>query len=113
MQHITNMNELEQMKNNAAVFILFGGAHCSVCQSLLPQLSAMLEQQFPEMQGVYIDCEKSPDICAQHSVFTLPVVKAYIDGMKIAEEARAFSLKQLAQTIERPYTMWKQLAPDD
>jgi len=109
MQSITDINELKQMKANGAVFILFGGAHCAVCQNLLPQLSAMLKQQFPEMQGVYIDCEKSPDICAQHSVFTLPVVKAYIDGMKVAEEARAFSLKQLAQTIERPYEMWKQL----
>lgn len=87
--------------------MLFGGKHCGICQSILPQLTAMLEQLFPDMHGVYIDCEMSPDICAQHSVFSLPIVKAYIDGMKIAEEVRAFSIKQLAQTIERPYSMWK------
>ena len=107
MLHITDIELLNEMKNSGALFILFGGEHCSVCQSIRPQLSSMLEQQFPDMRGVYVDCEKSANICAQHSVFTLPVVKAYIDGMKIAEEARAFSLKQLAQTIERPYLMWK------
>jgi len=107
MLHISDIELLNEMKASGAVFILFGGEHCSVCQSIRPQLNSMLEQQFPDMRGVYVDCEKSPDICAQHSVFTLPVVKAYIDGMKIAEEARAFSLKQLAQTIERPYLMWK------
>lgn len=107
MQPITDINLLNHMKSNGALFILFGGAHCAICQSLLPQLTSMLEQQFPDMRGVYVDCETSPDICAQHSVFSLPVVKAYIDGMKIAEEVRAFSIKQLAQTIERPYAMWK------
>jgi len=107
MLSITDIKLLNEMKANGALFILFGGEHCSVCQSIRPQLSSMLEEQFPDMRGVYIDCEKSPDICAQHSVFTLPVVKAYIDGMKIAEEARAFSLTQLTQTIERPYLMWK------
>lgn len=107
MQHITDIDLLNQMKSNGALFILFGGAHCSICQSLRPQLTAMIEKQFPDMRAVYVDCEKSPDICAQHSVFSLPVVLAYIDGMKIAEEGRAFSLKQLSQTIERPYDMWR------
>lgn len=107
MQQITDINLLQQMKSNGALFILFGGSHCSVCKSLLPQLSAMLEDKFPDMQGVYIDCEQAAEICAQHSVFSLPVVKAYIDGMKIVEVARVFSIKQLVQDIERPYEMWK------
>jgi len=107
MQHITDIDLLNKMKSNGALFILFGGAHCSICQSLLPQLTSMLEQQFPKMQAAYVDCERAADICAQHSVFSLPVVHAYIDGMLVAEEVRAFGLKQLAQTIERPYEMWK------
>ena len=108
MQQITDIDFLTQLKSSGAVFILFGGAHCSICQSLLPQLTSMIKQQFPEMHAVYIDCEKSPDICAQHRVFSLPVVMAYIDGMKIAEEVRAFSLKQLALTLKRPYSMWQE-----
>lgn len=108
MQIVTDCKLLNQIKSEAALFILFGGEHCSVCQSLKPQLAAILEQQFPDMKVVYIDCEKSPEICAQHSVFSLPVVQAYIDGMKVAEEARAFSIKQLISTIERPYNMWKE-----
>lgn len=108
MQTITDLETLNKMKTSGALFILFGGAHCSVCQSLKPQLSNMLEQQFPQMKSIYIDCEQAPDICAQHSVFTLPVVHAYIEGMKIAEFGRSFSLKQLAESIERPYEMWQQ-----
>jgi len=95
------------MKSRGALLILFGADHCGVCQSIKPTIITILEQQFPDMRCVYIDCEKVPDICAQYSVFTLPVVKAYIDGMKIAELGRSFSLKQLVQAINRPYTMWK------
>ncbi|MDH5517594.1 MAG: thioredoxin family protein [Gammaproteobacteria bacterium] len=108
MQTITDCETLERLTAKHAVFILFGGQHCGVCQTLKPQLSAMIEQRFPEMIGVYVECEKSAYLCAQHSVFTLPVVKAYIDGMKVAEMARSFSIKQLEQAIERPYSMWQQ-----
>jgi len=107
MQHLTDISLLDDIKSNDAVLILFGGKHCGICQSIRPQLTTMLEQRFPDMQGIYIDCELSAEICAQHNVFSLPVVKAYIDGMKIAEEMKAFSILQLAQTIERPYSMWK------
>jgi len=106
MKSVTDINLLKQLKSNGALLILFGGEHCGVCQSIKPQIAAMLEQQFPDMQSVYIDCELAPDVCAQHSVFTLPVVNAYIDGMKIAEFGKSFSLKQLEQAIERPYAMW-------
>ena len=107
MLYIDDIEQLNQMKSSGALFILFGGEHCTVCQSLRPQLSAALGLAFAEMTVVYVDCEKSAEICAQHRVFSLPVVQAYIDGQKIAEEARVFSIKQLIETIQRPYAMWK------
>ncbi len=107
MQAITDYDQLNSLKSQGALFILFGGEHCSVCQSLRPQLASIIEQQFAEMQAVYVDCEKSPEICAQHSVFSLPVVMAYIDGLKVVEMARVFSIGELVKSIERPYSLWK------
>ena len=107
MQHITDIEQLNSLKSQGALFILFGGEHCSVCQSLRPQLASIIEQQFTDMQAVYVDCEKSLEICAQHSVFSLPVVMVYIDGMKVVEMARVFSIGQLIESIERPYELWK------
>lgn len=107
MQVITDIDQLNRLKTQGALFILFGGEHCSVCQSLKPQLTSIIEQQFSEMQAVYVDCEQSPDICAQHGVLSLPVVMAYIDGMKVMEMARVFSIGQLVESIQRPYDLWK------
>ena len=107
MQNITDLEILEQMKTDGAVLILFGGEHCNVCHTLRPQLTTLLEEHYPDMRYAYVDCEVSPEICAQHSVFSLPVVKVYIEGLLITEDARAFSLSQLMQRIERPYAMWR------
>ena len=108
MQTITELDILEQMKAESALFVLFGGEHCSVCLSLRPQLTALLDQHYPDMRSVYIDCEVSPEICAQHSVFSLPVVQVYIENMLVTEHARVFSLSELMQRIERPYAIWKE-----
>jgi thioredoxin-like negative regulator of GroEL len=58
------------------------------------------------MRAVYIDCGKSPGICAQHGIFSLPAVKVYIEGMLVAEDARVFSLHALLQRINKSYALW-------
>jgi len=106
MHAVTEIEQLEKIKTSGAVFILFGGKSCNVCHALRPQLINMLASHYPDITLVYIDCEVSPEICAQHSVFTLPVVQFYIDGMKVTEFARSFSIEQLRQSMHRSYTMW-------
>ena len=106
MHKISNIEELEKFKSCGGVFILFGGNQCHVCHSLQPRLEEMLEQHYPDLTRLYIDCQSSPDICAQHSVFSLPVVQFYIEGNKITEFARSFSIEQLRQSMHRAYTLW-------
>jgi thioredoxin-like negative regulator of GroEL len=106
MYEVTDIEKLEKIKTSGAVFILFGGKRCNVCHALRPQLGTMLETHYPDVTSVYIDCEVSPDICAQNSVFSLPVVQFYIDGKKVTEFARSFSVEQLRQSMHRSYTMW-------
>jgi thioredoxin-like negative regulator of GroEL len=44
------------------------------------------------LERVYIDCEQLQEICAQHGVFSLPVVQVFFMGQKFIEEMRGFSL---------------------
>ncbi len=106
MESITNISMIENLSSKDAILILFGGPTCGVCKSIRPQLEAMLKEHFPEMQSVYVDCETSPEICAQFSVFSLPVVKIFIENKLMAEEFGAFSISQLKEKLDRPYSMW-------
>jgi len=108
MQEITDIEKLAELKSSDAVFILFGGKQCNVCHVLRPQLENMLESHYPDITSAYIDCEVSSEICAQHSVFTLPVVQFYIEGKKATEFARSFSIEQVKQSMQRSYTIWRE-----
>ncbi len=87
------------------VLVMFGSAHCHVCQVLQPKIQHMLQQQFPKMKFHYIDCEAHTDLCAQQGVFSLPVVRAYFMGQQAGEWVRAFSTGEIAAALARPYTM--------
>ena len=106
MKLITDIALIENQSSQGALFVLFGGPSCGVCKSIRPQLEAMLKEHFPKMQSAYVDCATSPEICAQFSVFSLPVVKVFIENKLVAEEFGAFSLSALKQKLDRPYSMW-------
>ncbi len=103
MQIINDQAELNKSKAGAA-FLLFGGRDCGVCQTLKPRIEAMLTEEFPDLEGYYIDCHDSGSvICAQERVFSLPLVQVWFDGQKFAEFVRVFSIGQLREAIARPY----------
>jgi thioredoxin 1 len=107
MQHITTAAQLEELKAAPALLILFGGAHCGVCQAIKPKLDILMAQQFSDIALAYVDCATLPGCCAPHGVFTLPVVQFFIDGQLCLERARSFSLRELSAQIERIYRLWK------
>ncbi|SMN14011.1 thioredoxin-like [Bathymodiolus heckerae thiotrophic gill symbiont] len=56
---------------------------------------------------VYIDCEQLQAVCAQHGVFSLPVVQVFFMGQKFIEEIQGFSLLALGQKIEQVFMKMK------
>ncbi|MCW8944046.1 MAG: thioredoxin family protein [Sedimenticola sp.] len=107
MQTISSITQIDQLKSAGALLILFGGAHCGVCQTIKPKIESLMVDQFPDVELAYVDCEQSPDICGQHSVFSLPVIKMYIEGQMYFELVRGFSLMELTNQVDRIYRLWK------
>lgn len=106
MQTNVSSQQIERLKSTQAVLLLFGGPQCGVCQAIQPKLERLMAQQYPEIAMAYVDCADSPDICAQHGVFSLPVVQLYIEGKLYLERGRSFSLVELSAEIERIYRLW-------
>ena len=104
MNQLENQDQLDKLKQqNDAVLILFGGAHCGVCQTIKPKIFDKFSAKFPDMGMIYIDCEQMQEICSQHGVLSLPVVQVFFMGQKFIEEVRGFSLLALEQQIEKIY----------
>ncbi len=107
MKQITTQQQLNDLQANAPLLILFGAPPCSVCQSLKLKLNQLLPEQFPQLQSAYVDCQATPAISAQHGVFSLPVLKVYLEGQLVLEQAGVFSLQQFTQDLRRWYDLWK------
>lgn len=110
MQSDLTYQQIEHLKKTQTVLFLFGGPQCGVCQAIKPKLENLMAQQHPEITLVYVDCVNSPAVCAQHSVFSLPVVQFYIEGRLYLERGRSFSLVELSDQIERIVLLWKAAA---
>mgnify|MGYP002712980340 CR=1 FL=1 len=106
MQTISSASQFDHLKSTGASLILFGGEHCGVCHTIKPKIESLMAEQFPDITLAYVDCEQSPDICGQQSVFTLPVIKMYIEGQMCMELVRGFSLMELSSQVDRIYRLW-------
>ena len=99
-QPITDCAELQtRLPSAPTALVLWGGAHCGVCQAIAPRLAAMAAEHFPQLPLLYVDCQATPAACAQYGVFTLPVLRLYVNGHSALEYARAFGVAQVQQEV--------------
>ena len=106
MDTLSTRAMFEQRKQTGALLVLFGGVHCGVCQAIKPRLEQQMAEHYPALELAYIDCEQSAGICTQQGVFSLPVLKLFIEGQVHLEWARNFSLREVTRQIGRPYDLW-------
>jgi len=85
--------------------ILFGGKNCNVCHVIKPQVIVLIEEQYPKIKMVYVDCHETTDVCSQNGVLSLPTLQVFFTGQRFIEEVRTFSLHKVMQDIKRPYSM--------
>ena len=112
MRIIDDPAEFQRLRARGAVLVLYGGAGCAVCHSLRPRLQALIGSRYPEILQVYVDCEAAPALCAQSSVFSVPLVQVWFEGALFVEAGRAFSLSSLAERIDKPYRQWRSALAD-
>ena len=101
METITTEQQLHQRMAGPVLLVLYGGAHCGVCQAIRPRIEAQMAERFGTVALAYVDCAAAPAVCAQQGVFTLPVLRLYVQGQLTLEYARSFSLQQVWGDIAR------------
>jgi thioredoxin 1 len=106
MQIIETIEQFEHLKQQEdALLVLFGGKNCNVCHVIRPKVEAMVAEAYPKAVMVYVDCHLHPELGAQESIFSLPVLRVYFGGQKFIEEVRSFSVQKVVNDMQRPYKM--------
>lgn len=103
---ITSVKELDEFidKNDAAA-IYFSTQYCNVCKVLKPKVKEFLSEEFPKVNFLYVDIEKSKEVAAKYSIFAVPTMVFFFGGKEAFRKSRNFSLAELYDSLERPYSM--------
>lgn len=100
-EHLNTETRLQALITTGPLLVLFGGAHCGVCQAVRPRLEDLLIRHFAGVPLAYVDCGETPALCAQQGVFCVPVLRLYVQGRLALEWARSFSLREVSVQMQR------------
>lgn len=104
MQPIQSFEQWLDIIKDKVPFLLFVKTnHCSVCESLLPQIDA-LKNDFP-FPFYLVNAAEVPEMAGQLSLFTAPVILLYKDGKEYTRFARFIQMKELIKRMEE-LTKW-------
>ncbi len=93
------------MKSNSAALIYYSTPECNVCKVLKPKTLEFINKNFPLIKPAYVDCEKSKELAAQNSVFTVPVIIVYFEGKEFVRKTRNFNFSELYEELNRTYSL--------
>ena len=104
MKEIKSLKSFKSiLEEEPAVVAYFSHDSCNVCKVLKPKLSEMLQEDFPEVEQIYINTERSPEIAGQYNIFTVPVVIIFLDGQESLRKSRNFGIGEIRDYLARPY----------
>ncbi|QXW18947.1 thioredoxin family protein [Comamonas aquatica] len=110
-QPVADEAALQQVLQQPLALVLWGGAHCGVCQAIKPRLAQQVAAHFPQLPLYSVDCAQAPAACAQHGVFSLPVLRLMVDGRVALDYARVFGLQQVLSDTQRVLQQWADAQP--
>jgi thioredoxin-like negative regulator of GroEL len=93
----------EFVKSNDAVLLYLHNDACGVCNTLHPQVRALVNGKFPKINMVDLDAVVNRELAAQLRMLSIPGIILYVDGREVFRANGMISLGELEQKIARPY----------
>ncbi len=100
---LTDIQEI--LAKQRGIMLYFYSNRCAPCRSLRPKVIKLINNKFPEIELVFINSEKQPDIPAHFGVFSNPSIILFIDQREHFRNSKYISEDQLAEQTDRLYKM--------
>lgn len=99
MEHIHSYDEwIGTLEGEGTLLLFVKTDNCSVCEGLLPQVSALEEEYaFPFYA---VNAAQVPELAGQLSLFTAPVVILFREGREFARFARFVPMADLKHRMD-------------
>jgi thioredoxin-like negative regulator of GroEL len=92
------------IKEETMVLVYFAGEGCGVCNVIRPKIEELMKN-YPKIKTAIVEVEKSIEVAANYSIFTIPAVLLFIEGKEVLRGARYINIMDIKEKIERYYEM--------
>lgn len=101
MQEAESLEHVQFFVEQEKISLLYiSRSNCSVCVSLLPQVENLL-QDYPQVASLHINTDEIPEIAAEYSIFTVPVVIVSVEGKEMFRKARFVPIEDLNAQLHK------------
>lgn len=77
----------------------FSAESCVPCKAIRSRIEAW-NRSWPEVRHICVSVDRTPELCAQMGVFTVPTIFVYAEGKLTIRESGYFSLDAILNKIE-------------
>lgn len=104
--YIHTLDEMDlALQNDDAFLVYFNSSSCNVGEAIAPKIMNLMSEKFPKMKFYFVDRELSPELSAKYAVFVEPTVLTFFAGKETLRKSRHFSIEEIENSIERPYSL--------
>lgn len=93
------------MKSVLNQALYFHHQDCGICVALAPKLKAMMEEQYPKLDLVWVDIEQEKEKAAEYRVFTSPTFIIILEDKEFYRFVRNFALFEVQEKLDRLYPL--------
>lgn len=103
---IKSLDKLRQrIEDSIAIFVYFYNDSCAPCLSLRPKIIEMINEDFPEMELVFVNSKNHMEIASEYGIFETPTMIAFFDGKESLRKGKYSSIDNIKDTMGRYYRM--------
>ncbi|HZG70734.1 MAG TPA: thioredoxin family protein [Chondromyces sp.] len=105
MQIVHSLDEMKSIINEQRLTLLYiSRPDCSVCHGLLPQVEQVLND-YPVVTAIHASAEEVPEVAAEYSIFTVPVIIVFADGKEMFRKARFVPIEEFRSQLSKLITL--------
>ncbi|MDO5717303.1 MAG: thioredoxin domain-containing protein, partial [Tissierellia bacterium] len=101
IKYISQNNFDKKIQGCSYAIVIFGAKRCLHCPPLMELLTTMLETEFQEVQGFYMDVDLNKSFAKEHDIASLPLTVFYRGGKRVYSFLGEDSYVSIANHIEK------------
>lgn len=104
MSTIRKVGELQAaIESSSGILVYFYNDSCAPCLALRPKVQEMMDDNFKEMNLLFINSAQFPELSANYNVYSSPTIIVFFEGKENFRVSKFVSVQELSNKIKRYY----------